>query len=73
MKPSVLRFELANALLSGGEQDEAVSELLLIVRRDKTWNENAARTLLLKLFDSLGSDHPLTKSGRRRLANYLLL
>jgi len=68
-----LRYELAQTLLAGGEQGEAIDELLLIVRRDKHWEDGQARTLLLKLFDSLGNDHDLTKTGRRRLANYLLL
>ena len=67
------RFELAQALVGAGAQEEAIDELLLIVRRDKTWNENAARELLLKMFDALGSDHPLTRKGRRKLSNYLLL
>ena len=67
------RFELAQTLLGDGKQEEAMDELLLIVRRDKTWNERAAPTLLIKLFDSLGNEHELVKKGRRKLSNYLLL
>jgi len=66
------RFALAQALLGAGEQAEAVDSLLLIIRREKTWNEGAARDLLLKLFETLGSDHELTVKGRRRLSNYML-
>ena len=67
------RFELAQTLLGKGNQEEAVEQLLLIVRRSKTWNEKAAPNLLIKLFDSLGNDHELVKAGRRKLSNYLLL
>ena len=68
-----VRFELAQALLASGDSESAVSELLLILKRDKRWENGSARDLLLKLFDSLGSDHELTKSGRRRLANIMLM
>lgn len=67
------RYELAQIHFAAGEVDEAVKELLLVVRRGRDWNDGAARTLLLQIFDSLGAEHELTKSGRRRLANYLLM
>ena len=68
------RFELAQALLAAGEQEEAIDELLLIVRRaGKNWEEGKHRELLLKLFDALGNDSEITKKGRRKLSNYLLL
>ena len=65
------RYELAQRLLVSGEQADAIDELLLIVRRDKAWSDGAARLLLLKVFDALGSGHELTKKGRRRLSNFL--
>jgi putative thioredoxin len=67
------RFELAQALLGAGDQATAIDELLLILRRDKAWNEGAARALLIKLFDTLGPDSELAQKGRRRMSNYLLL
>lgn len=72
-KNHAARFELAQSLLGAGAQAEAIDELLLIVRRDKAWNDKAAQGLLIKLFESLGSDHPLTVTGRRRFANYVLM
>jgi putative thioredoxin len=67
------RFELAQTLLAEGDQEAAIDHLLLIVRRDKTWEGGKHRELLLKLFDALGNDHDLTKKGRRKLSNYLLI
>lgn len=39
--------------------------------QDKAWNEGAGKVLLMKIFDSLGNGHALTKRGRRKLANLL--
>lgn len=72
-KDHATRFELAQALLAAGNQQDAIDELLLIVRRDRAWEDMKARDLLLKLFDALGNDHELTKKGRRKLSNYMLL
>lgn len=72
-KDHAARFELAQALLADGKQEEAVDQLLLIVRRNKTWNDKAAPELLIKLFDSLGNDHELTIKGRRKFSSYMLL
>jgi len=51
--------------------------LLHIIKREKRsgalWNDGAAKTLLLQLFDSVGNDHDLAKKGRRRLANIVLM
>ena len=65
------RFEVANALIAHQKQDEAISELLAIVERDREWNEEAARKKLLTLFDAMGPKDPLTLSGRRRLSSIL--
>lgn len=65
------RFELAKLRMADGDQEGAINELLQIVRRDKAWNEGAAKELLLKVFDALGAGDELAKKGRRRLANYL--
>jgi putative thioredoxin len=65
------RFDLALAYYGGGEQEAAVEELLELFRRDRTWNEDAARKQLVKLFEALGPTHPLTLSGRKRLSALL--
>ncbi|MFZ0695268.1 MAG: co-chaperone YbbN [Alphaproteobacteria bacterium] len=66
-----LRLDLASALFADGQLDEAVSQLLEIVKRDRNWNEQAARKQLLKFFEALGPAHPATLSGRRQLSSLL--
>jgi len=65
------RFDLAAALYATGQQEAALDELIEIVRRDRAWNEEAARKQLVKYFEALGPTHPLTLSGRRRLSSLL--
>ncbi len=65
------RFDLAQALVGQGEREEAVDHLLEIVKRDRQWNEEAARKQLLTLFDAFGAGDPLTVASRRRLSSML--
>src|SRR5690349_1482477 len=65
------RLELASALFAAGRRDAAVDELLTVVRKDREWNEQAARKQLLKFFEAMGPTDPLTVSGRRRLSSIL--
>ena len=65
------RFDLAVALYADGSNEDAVEELLELVRRDKKWNDEAARKQLVKIFDALGGTHPLTVSARRHLSSIL--
>ena len=66
-----VRFDLALALFTKGETSEAIQELLTIFRIDQEWNDDAARQQLFKFFDILGSENPITLSGRRQLASML--
>ena len=66
-----VRFDLALALFTKGETSEAIQELLVIFRVDQDWNDDAARQQLFKFFDILGSEDPITLSGRRQLASML--
>ena len=59
------------ALYGGGQREQAIEELLEIVRRDRGWNEEAARKQLVKMFEALGPTDPLTISARRRLSSLL--
>jgi putative thioredoxin len=65
------RLDLAIALYGAGERETAIDELLEIVRRDRWWNEEAARKQLVKLFEALGPTDPVTVAGRRRLSSLL--
>jgi len=52
-------------------REEAIAELLEIIRRDRKWNEDAARKHLLTLFDAMGPTDPRTLQGRRKLSSLL--
>jgi putative thioredoxin len=65
------RLELAMAYFGAGRREQAIDELLEIVRRDREWDEQAARRQLLKLFEAMGPTDPLTQASRRRLASIL--
>jgi putative thioredoxin len=65
------RFDLALALFTKGDTSEAIQELLTIFRDDQEWNDDAARQQLFKFFDILGSENPISLSGRRQLASML--
>ncbi|AWJ88774.1 co-chaperone YbbN [Azospirillum baldaniorum] len=65
------RFDLALALFAAGRREAAVDELLELVRRDRAWNDEAARKQLVKFFEAFGPTDPLTVQSRRRLSSIL--
>lgn len=65
------RFDLASALNGAGRRAEAAEQLLLIVRAERGWNDEAARKQLLKLFEAWGFDDAATMAARRRLSALL--
>lgn len=65
------RFDLAVGLAARGSKAEALEHLLEIVKRQRAWNDEAARKQLVQLFDAWGPKDPLTLEGRRRLSSLL--
>jgi putative thioredoxin len=65
------RLELASALFGSGEREQAIDELLELVKRDRAWNDQAARKQLLKFFEAMGLTDPLTVATRKRLSSIL--
>jgi putative thioredoxin len=65
------RYDLATALNAMAEHEQAADALLEIMRRDRKWNEEAARLQLLKFFEAWGNDDPVTGIARRRLSSIL--
>lgn len=65
------RFDLAQALYAAGKVDEAVDELLDLFRRDREWNDGAAKTQLMTIFGALKPTDPVALKGRRRLSSMI--
>jgi putative thioredoxin len=65
------RFELASAQMAAGDRDTAADELLEIIRRDREWNEGAARKRFLQLLEAQGLEDPWSGAQRRRLSAVL--
>ncbi|MFG1477618.1 thioredoxin [Xanthobacter sp. V4C-4] len=62
------RFDFAVGLNARGRREDALIHLLDIVKRDRAWNDDAARKQLLQLFEAWGPTDPLTLSGRKKLS-----
>ncbi len=65
------RFDLANAQMAAGNRDAAADNFLHITAADRAWNEGAARTQLLKLFEVVGLEDAWVSAQRRRLSAIL--
>jgi putative thioredoxin len=65
------RFDLAMIQNAQGKRQEAADNLLAIVKADRTWNDDGARTHLLKLFEAWGMTDEVTLSTRRKLSALL--
>jgi putative thioredoxin len=65
------RFDLALALSAKGDRSGALDELLAVVAKNRSWNDDAARKQLLQLFDAWGPADPSTIAGRQRLSSLL--
>jgi putative thioredoxin len=65
------RFDLAVALNGAGRRQEAVDNLLDIVKRDRKWNEDGARKQLVQFFEAWGPTDEATINGRKKLSSIL--
>ncbi len=65
------RFDLAAALLAADNAKEAVDQLLELFRRDREWNDGAAKTQLFIIFEALKPQDPIVLAGRRRLSSMI--
>lgn len=65
------RFDLAIALNAAGKVEEAVDQLLDLFRRDREWNDGAAKAQLMTIFDALKPQDPIVSKGRRRLSSMI--
>ncbi len=65
------RYAYAEAAFAAGQRDAAADELLAMVEADREWNEGAARTKLLQIFEAVGLEDPWVVATRRRLSKIL--
>ena len=65
------RFDYATALHAGGQVEEAVDQLLEAFRRDREWNDGAAKAQLFTIFDALTATDPIAQKGRRKLSSLI--
>ena len=65
------RYAYAEAAFAAGQRDAAADELLAMIEADREWNEGAARTKLLQIFEAVGLEDPWVVATRRRLSKIL--
>lgn len=65
------RFDLAQALQAHGDTEAAVDQLLTLFRKDREWNDSAAKTQLFTIFDALKANDPIALNGRRKLSSMI--
>jgi len=65
------RFDLAQALNAAGQTQEAVDQLLELFRRDREWNDAAAKQQLFTIFEALKPNDPIVLNGRRKLSSMI--
>lgn len=65
------RYDLAQALHASDSIEEAVDTLLELFRKDREWNDGAARAQLFTIFDALKPNDPIALNGRRKLSSMI--
>ena len=65
------RLELAKALAAHGRFEAAADQLLMIIAKDREWNDQAARKQLLTVFEAAGPASDVARQGRRKLSALL--
>lgn len=66
-------LQLAQKLFVSGEYQAAVDAGLALFKRDRAWNDGAAKRTLLQFFDALAPEDAIALKGRRRLSNLLFV
>ena len=65
------KFDLAIAYYGQGDNINATDKLIDILRKNREWNNSAAKEQLVKIFEALGDTHPDTIEGRQKMASIL--
>ena len=65
------RFRLAQALHGAGQVEDAVNHLLELFKRDREWNDGAAKSQLFVIFEALEPNDAIVLNGRRKLSSLI--
>ncbi|MBH87754.1 MAG: thioredoxin [Pelagibacterales bacterium] len=66
-----LRFKLAEAYLASNQKREGLDQLLIIVKKDRKWEEDKARKKILELLNAFGEEDPITSETRLKLSSII--
>jgi len=65
------RLDLAIALVAARDNQAAIDHLLELFRRDREWNDGAAKAQLFKIFEAMSPKDPIVLAGRRKLSSMI--
>jgi putative thioredoxin len=65
------RLALAVLLNGANRREEAIEHLIHLIRKDRNWNDDAARKQLVQFFEAWGPKDEMTLLGRRKLSSVL--
>lgn len=66
-----VKYDYARALFAAGQAEQAIDQLIEIIKTEREWNNDAARQQLFQIFAALGQTNPVTVAGRRKLSSLL--
>ena len=66
-----LRFKLAEAYLASNLKQQGIEQLLIIVKKDRKWEDDKARKKIIELLDAFGEDDPITSETRLKLSSII--
>ena len=65
------RLELSTLLNGTGNREAAIDHLVYVIKKDRAWNDDAARKQLVSYFEAWGPKDEFTLMGRRKLSAVL--
>ena len=65
------RHNLSTVYIANGNFEAALEQLLEIMKRDRSFNDDAGRKDMLRIFEMLGNSGPLVSAYRKKMASLL--